>query len=231
MHATGLEPAPQAVPRGHQSRRSSSGVLHGIGRGSMFGLSKGARMIILVIGLIAFFAVHSVRIVAGGFRDRQAAGNVRRWKGIYSLVSLVGFALIIWGWIVFRPEAPQIYEPPAWGRHVAWLLVAAAFVLLAAAYRPAGYIKYWVKHPMLTGVALWAIGHLLANGDLASLLVFGGFLVYAVVDRVAVIPRGDPAPEVKQPLSDLVALVVGLVVFVAFGLWIHPFLFGVSPFP
>ncbi|HHY50732.1 MAG TPA: NnrU family protein [Alphaproteobacteria bacterium] len=188
-------------------------------------------MVILVIGLVIFFGVHSVRIVAGGFRDRQIALNERRWKGLYALLSLLGFALIIWGWIVFRPEAPAIYEPPAWGRHAAWVLVAAAFVLLAAAYRPVGYIKHWVKHPMLAGVALWALGHLLANGDLASVLVFGAFLAYAVIDRIAVIPRGDPAPEVLRPLSDVVSLVVGLAVFVAFGLWIHPFLFGVTPFP
>ena len=177
-----------------------------------------------------FFAVHLVRVVAPGFRQAQLAANPGRWRGLYSLASLLGFGLIVWGWIVFRPEAPQVYDPPAWGRHVAWVFVALAFILVVAAYQPVGYIKKWVKHPMITGVALWSIGHLLANGDLASVLVFGGFLAYTLVDRIAVIPRGDPAPVVKEPRRDLVAIVAGLVAFAIFGSWLHGWLFGVSPF-
>jgi uncharacterized membrane protein len=187
-------------------------------------------MLILIAGLIVFFAAHLVRVVAPGFRESQIAANPGRWRGLYSLASLVGLALIIWGWITFRPEAPEVYTPPVWGRHAAWVLVAPAFVLLVAAYQPVGYIKKWVKHPMLSGVALWSIGHLLANGDLASVLVFGGFLAYAIVDRVAVIPRGDPAPEVKQPRADLVAIIAGLAAFAVFGLWLHGWLFSTSPF-
>ena len=94
-------------------------------------------MWILLLGLLIFFAIHSVRMAAGGFRDRQVAANERRWKGLYSLVSLLGLALIVWGWVVFRGEAPQIYEPPAWGRHLAMALVFIAFVLFAAAEMPA----------------------------------------------------------------------------------------------
>lgn len=187
-------------------------------------------MLILVAGLILFFAIHSVRMVAPGFRDAQLAQSEGRWKGIYSLVSLVGMALIIWGWIVFRPEAPAIYEPPAWGRHVAMLLVWIAFVLAATANMPAGRIKHWIKHPFLTAVILWSVAHLLANGELASLLLFGGFLLYAVVNRLAVIPRGDPAPAVVRPRSDLIALVAGTVLYLIFVLWLHGWLFGVSPF-
>jgi uncharacterized membrane protein len=189
----------------------------------------GNRMVILIAGLVVFFSVHLARVVAPGFRDRQNAANPGRWRGLYSLASLIGFALIIWGWIAFRPEAPEVYSPPAWGRHAASLLVVLAFILLVAAYRPAGYIKKWVKHPMLAGVALWSIGHLLANGDLASVLLFGSFLAYAIVDRIAVIPRGDPAPAVKQPRADVIAVVAGLVAFAVFGFWLHGFLFGVSP--
>ena len=91
-------------------------------------------MLILVLGLVIFFGIHSIRIAAGDFRDTQIATNERRWKGLYSLVSVVGLALIIWGWNVYRPDALEIYEAPAWGRHVASVLVLAAFVLLAAAY-------------------------------------------------------------------------------------------------
>jgi uncharacterized membrane protein len=187
-------------------------------------------MLILVLGLVIFFGIHSVRIAAGGFRDAQVAANERRWKGLYSLVSIVGFALIIWGWNLYRPMAPEIYVPPSWGRHVSWVLVLAAFVSLPAAFLPSGSIKHWLKHPMLVSIILWAIGHLLANGDLASLLVFGAFLVYAIIDRIAVIPRGDPAPAVVQPRSDLIAAGIGLVAFAVFGFWLHGWLFGVSPF-
>jgi uncharacterized membrane protein len=93
-----------------------------------------------------------------------------------------------------------------------------------------GHIKRWVKHPMLAGVALWSIGHLLANGDLASLLLFGSFLAYAIVDRIAVIPRGDPAPAVLEPRGDLVAIIAGLAAFALFAFWLHGWLFGASPF-
>ena len=187
-------------------------------------------MFILVLGLVVFFAVHSVRMVAGGWRERQVAANPRRWRGLYSLGSLIGFALIIWGWIVFRPVAPEVYTPPDWGRHVTYPLVVLAFIIIATSYQPPGYIKHWLKHPMLVAIILWSVGHLLANGDLASVLVFGGFLVYAVVDRIAVIPRGDPAPTVQRPLSDAIAVVAGLVIFAVFGFWLHGLLFGVSPF-
>jgi len=187
-------------------------------------------MLVLVFGLVIFFGTHSVRIAAAGFRDAEIATNERRWKGLYSLLSIIGFVLIVWGWSLYRPNAPEIFEPPSWGRQVASVLVLAAFVFLAAAYLPAGSIKHRLKHPMLVGIILWAIGHLLANGDLASLLVFGAFLVYAIVDLIAVIPRGDPAPAVVRPLSDLIAVGIGLVAFAFFGLWLHGWLFGVSPF-
>ena len=187
-------------------------------------------MIILVLGLLIFFGIHSVRIVASDFRDAQIATNERRWKAIYSIASIVGFVLIVWGWSLYRPEAPEIYERPFWGRPAASLLVLAAFVLLAAAYLPPGSIKRRVKHPMLVGIILWAIGHLLTNGDFASLLLFGAFLIYAIVDLIAVIPRGDPAPAVVRPRSDFIAAAIGLVAFIVFGMWLHGWLFGVVPF-
>ncbi|MHB1109374.1 MAG: NnrU family protein [Devosia sp.] len=183
-------------------------------------------MWVLILGLIVFFSVHSVRMVAGGFRERQLEASPGRWKGIYSLISLVGFGLIVWGWILFRAEAPEIYEPPAWGRHVAMALVWIAFILLAANMR-AGRINAYLKHPFLTGVILWSAAHLLANGDLASVLLFGTFLVYAVVNRIAVIPRGDPAPAVVRPGSDLIAVLAGTALYVVFVLWLHGWLFGV----
>lgn len=187
-------------------------------------------MIILILGLVIFFAVHSVRMVAGGFREAQIAANPGRWRGIYALLSLIGFGLIIWGWWLYRAEAPEIYMPPGWGRHVASLFVLIAFVLLPAAYLPAGYIKHWVKQPMLAATILWSIGHLFANGDLASLLTFGAFLVWALWNRIAVIGRGDPAPQAARPLSDVISIAIGVVIFTVFGFWLHGLLFGASPF-
>jgi len=187
-------------------------------------------MAILVLGLVVFFAIHLVRIVAPGFRAAQIAAGENRWKGIYTVISLVGLGLIIWGWRVYRLEAPEVYAPPEWGRHVTPLLVLVAFILIAAANAPAGYIRHYLKHPFLTGIILWSLGHLLANGDLASLLLFGSFLVYSVVALVAVIPRGDPAPAIVRPRSDIIAIVAGAVVFAVFGFWLHGWLFNVEPF-
>ena len=187
-------------------------------------------MLVLIAGLVVFFGVHSVRMAAGGFREAQIAANPGRWRAVYSLASLAGFALIIWGWALFRPEAPEVYQAPAWGRHAASALVLVAFILLVASSLPAGYLKRWVKHPMLAGVILWAIGHLLANGDLASVLLFGSFLAYSLVNRVAVISRGDPTTAVIQPRSDYIAIGVGIVAFAVFALWLHGWLFGVQPF-
>lgn len=187
-------------------------------------------MLILVLGLVIFFAIHSVRMVAGGFRDAQVAANERRWKGIYALISLIGFGLIVWGWIVYRAEAPELYAPPDWGVNVNWAFTLVAFILFVAAELPAGHLKHRLKHPMLVGTMLFTTGHLLANGDMASVLTFGAFLVYAVVNFFAVIPRGDPAPSVVSPRSDLIATAAGAVAFGIFGMWLHPFLFGVAAF-
>src|SRR6188508_1930290 len=109
-------------------------------------------MLILVLGLVIFFGIHSVRIVAADFRDAQVAAGERRWKGLYSLLSIAGLVLIVWGWRLYRPEAPELYEPPSWGRHLTALLVLLAFVSFAASFLPAGWIKQRLKHPMLAGI-------------------------------------------------------------------------------
>jgi len=186
-------------------------------------------MWILILGLVIFFGIHSVRMVASSFREARLATNERAWKGVYSLVSAIGLGLIIWGWILYRGDAPQIFEPPAWGRHAAMALVLVAFILLASYKLPPGRIRVYLKHPFLVGIMLWSIGHLLVNGDLASLLLFGSFLVYAVANRMAVIPRGNPAPVIVRPRSDLIAVVSGIALYIVFVLWLHGWLFGVSP--
>lgn len=186
-------------------------------------------MWILILGLIVFFAIHSVRMAAGGFRDRQMAISPGRWKVIYVLVSAVGLGLIIWGWVLYRPGVGDLYEPPSWGRYVAMILVWAAFILVPAAYLPPGRIKAFVKHPLLAGIALWALAHLLSNGDLASVSVFGAFLIFAVVNRLAVSARSDPEPVVVKLRSDVIAVVAGTALYLVFVFWLHAWLFGVSP--
>ncbi len=184
-------------------------------------------MWVLIVGLLVFFSIHSVRMAAGGFRERQLELSPGRWKGIYALFSAVGLGLIIWGWTLYRPGASVLYEPPFWGRYVAMAAVWVAFIVVVAAYQPAGYIKSYLKHPFLTGVFLWAAAHLLANGDLASVSVFGAFLIYTVVNRVAVIAREAPSPAPARPRSDLVAVLAGTALYVVFVL-LHGWLFGVS---
>ncbi len=187
-------------------------------------------MAYLILGLIVFFGIHVVRMVAPGFRAaRIEALGEGPWKGIYSVVALVGLVLIVWGWMQYRAEAPQVYVPPEWGRHVTALLVLIAFILLGAGNGPVGRIRATLVHPFLIGIMLWAAGHLFANGDLASVLLFGAFLVYAIVNRIAVGFRSEPAPVFATYRGDIIAIVSGIVLYLVFVLWLHGLLFGVVP--
>ncbi|WP_297511165.1 NnrU family protein [uncultured Caulobacter sp.] len=186
-------------------------------------------MTILILGLVIFLGVHSTRILAGPFRDGQIAASPRRWKGLYSLASGLGFVLIIVGWIKVRPVAPLLYDPPAWGRHATMALVWIAFVLLAGANGPVGRIKATVRHPMLLGTILWSAGHLLANGDQASAILFGSFLVWAIAALASALGRDEPPPVVTKPMADVIAVVAGTVLYAVFVMGLHRVLFGVSP--
>jgi uncharacterized membrane protein len=190
-------------------------------------------MLILIIGLILFLGMHSARIAAPDFRDNfiKARGE-NAWKGLYTVVSLVGFGLIIWGYSMARLNTPVLYVPPIWLTHINLLFMLFSFILLAVYGMPPGRIKAAVKHPMLAAVKLWAFGHLLANGDLASVLLFGSFLVWAIADRISVKRRaGGHEPEmVTGPVrNDIAAIIAGAIVYVLF-LWkLHAWLFGVAP--
>ncbi|RST49797.1 NnrU family protein [Variovorax sp. MHTC-1] len=189
-------------------------------------------MSLLVVGLILFLGIHSVSIVAPAWRDAQVDRRGERvWKGTYALASLVGLLLLIYGYGLARQAPVVLYAPPPGLRHVALLLMLPVFPLLFAAYLP-GRIQRTVKHPMLLAVALWATAHLLGNGTLADVLLFGAFLVWAVVDWISVQHRAVPRRVPGAPpgaLNDIVALAGGLVVYAAF-LWrAHIWLTGVSP--
>ena len=192
-------------------------------------------MIFLVLGLVIFFGTH----LFSAYRSREPGKDIRAkmgqgpYMGLYSLLSIAGFALIVWGYGAARP-APVLYVPPVWTAHINMGLMLFAMVFLAAAYMPTGYIKKAVKHPMLLAVKIWATGHLLANGELNSVLLFGSFLAYGVLDRIAVKKRGDngPGPDVKaNVLGDVGAVVVGLGAYAAIAHWLHPILFGVAAVP
>ncbi|WP_404404738.1 NnrU family protein [Pelagibacterium halotolerans] len=187
-------------------------------------------MWLLIVGLVLFLGAHSVRIVAPQWRDAQVAEHPGAFKGVYALVSLAGLVIIIWGFSLARLETTFLFTPPSWGVHAASLLVILGFIGITAAYLPAGRIKAWLKHPMVVGVALWAVGHLLANGDLASLLLFGAFLIWAIVDRIAAGRRREPVPEAGPITNDILAIAIGTAVGLVFALWLHAPLIGVAPF-
>lgn len=189
-------------------------------------------MSILLLGIILFLGIHSVRIVAPAWRERQMARlGEGGWKGVYSLVSFLGLVLMIWGYGRAWNEGVVLYEPPTGLKHVALLLMLLAFIAFAAYLFPAGRLKARLKHPMLVAVKLWSVAHLLANGDLASVLLFGAFLVWAVADRISVKRRGVPTPAPGPAKWDAIALVFAVLMYLLF-LWrLHYWIAGVYPLP
>lgn len=191
-------------------------------------------MIALVAGLLLFLGAHSVRIVADDWRSaRIASMGEMKWKGLYSLVALAGFALIVWGYGQARLDPLVVWSPPLWTRHAASLLVLPAFVLIAAGNMRGTRIKAALGHPMVLGTKLWAFAHLLANGMLADVLLFGSFLAWAIVDYVSA-RRRDRAAGTVYPAGtlarDALAVAIGVVAWAIFGFWLHGPLIGVRPF-
>ncbi len=188
-------------------------------------------MSLLIIGLVLFLGIHSVSVFAPAWRDRQVAQRGEgAWKGVYTLVSLLGFALLVYGYGVARQAPVLLYTPPSALRHVALLLMLPVFPLLLAAYLP-GRIKTAAKHPMLLATKLWAVAHLLANGTLADVLLFGAFLAWAVADRISLkrrVPRVVPGAPAGAA-NDLIVVFGGLALYAVFLLWAHRWLIGVSP--
>jgi uncharacterized membrane protein len=191
-------------------------------------------MTVLILGLIIFLGVHSTRIIADDWRTAQLTRlGEGAWKGIYSMSSLAGFALIIWGFGLARQQPVVLWVPPVGMRHVAALLTLIAFVLLAATYVPRNAIKSRVHHPMVLGVKVWAFAHLLANGNLADVLLFGGFLAWAVPCFIAARKR-DRAAGTQYPVGTTsgtaATVVLGAVAWAVFAFWLHGLLIGVRPF-
>jgi uncharacterized membrane protein len=189
---------------------------------------------VLILGLVLFLGVHSTRIFADGWRtDMVGKLGPMPWKGIYSVVSILGFVVLIWGFRMARADTLVLWSPPVWARHLTGLLMLVSFVLLAAAYVPRNSIKAKLHHPMVLGVKVWALAHLLANGVAADVLLFGAFLVWAVLSYRAARQR-DRAANTVYPAgtagATAVTVVVGLVAWAVFALLLHGPLIGVRPF-
>jgi uncharacterized membrane protein len=191
-------------------------------------------MTYLIIGLIIFLGAHSVRIFAEDWRTRMIARlGPNGWKAVYSLISIAGFVLLVWGYGQARQAGVVLYDPPVFARHLTGLLVLVSFMLIAAAKVPGNHIKAAVGHPMVAGVKLWAFAHLLANGSLADVILFGAFLAWAIVDFIAARKR-DRAVGTRYPAGSgartAVTVVAGVVAWVVFAFWAHLWLIGVAPF-
>ena len=195
---------------------------------------SGQDMTALIAGLALFLGVHCVRIVADGWRSVQIARiGERKWKGLYALLSLAGFVLLIWGYGQARLDPVILWSPPAWSRFVAALLTLPAFVLVVAGNMRGTRMKGAFGHPMVLGVKLWAFAHLIANGTLAATVLFGSFLVWAIVDFVSLRRRDRALGTVYPPGTlrrDAWALIIGVIAWVVFAFWLHGQLFGVRPF-
>lgn len=191
-------------------------------------------MTILLLGLALFLGMHSLRIFANDWRTRTIASRGEKfYKGVYALVSLASFALIIWSYGLARHNPVVLWNPPRGMNHLAALLMVFSFVLLVAAYVPRNAIKAKLHHPMVLGVKVWALAHLLANGMLADVVLFGAFLVWAVFDFRAARRRdreGNVQYAAGTAKGTTIAVVVGLVVYVVFAAWLHGLLIGVRPF-
>jgi uncharacterized membrane protein len=191
-------------------------------------------MTALVIGLVLFLGLHSTRMVADGARSRFIAQRgLRAWRGLYSLGSAIGFVLIIWGFGQARQAPLVLWSPPEWTRPLTSALTLLGIVLITAAYVPRNALKAWVGHPMVLGVKVWALAHLLIASTLAGVLLFGGFLLWAVWCFASLRARDRAAGQRAAPgqlVPTAIAVVVGAVLWFVFGYWLHGPLIGVRPF-
>jgi uncharacterized membrane protein len=192
-------------------------------------------MTLLILGLIVFLGVHSSRIFADGTRSAFIAQRgPNAWKGLYTLLSLAGFALLVWGYGAARQQPVVLWAAvPTWTKHLAALLTLLSFVLVTAAYVPGNGLKARLHHPMTLGVKAWALAHLLANNTLADVLLFGAFLAWAVLLFISARRRDRAAGTVYAPGSlamTMVTVVVGTLLWAVFAFWAHGWLIGVRPF-
>jgi uncharacterized membrane protein len=190
-------------------------------------------MAMLILGLVLFLGIHSTRIFADGWRSGMIARlGPMRWKGLYSVLSIIGFVVVIWGFRMARADTLVLWSPPVWARHAAALLMVFSFILLVAAYVPRNSIKARLHHPMVLGVKVWALAHLLANGVAASVVLFSAFLVWAVLSYRAARQRDRAANTVYPPGNAAwtgITVAAGLIAWAVFAMFLHGPLIGVRP--
>lgn len=186
---------------------------------------------LLITGLVIFFAAHFYST----FRSRAPGKDIKErlgegpYMGLYSLVSLAGFGLIIYGYMQ-APPTGNLYVGPEWARHASMTLMLVAFILLMAAYVPGTHIKKLIKHPMLSAVILWSVAHLITGASQQKALVFGSFLIFSIVDFIAVSMRSSDEPNsAPRIMQDVIAIIVGAGVYAVMVFWAHEFLFGIPP--
>ncbi len=191
-------------------------------------------MTLLILGLFLFLGPHSVRIFGDAWRTETVARlGEKPWKGLYSLVSLLGFALIVWGYGLARQQPVLLWTPPVFAKHLNSLFTLLAFILIVAAYVPRNHIKARLQHPMVLGVKLWAFGHLLATAKLADVLLFGSFLLWAILSYRAARRRDrvqGTAYAAGSLAGTLLTLVIGVAAWAAFAFWAHAAWIGIAPF-
>jgi uncharacterized membrane protein len=188
----------------------------------------------LIVGLVLFLGVHSIRVFANDWRSQTLARmGEKPFKGVYSLLSLAGFVLLVWGYGQARQQGVMLWNPPNAMRHIAALLTLVSFVLLVAAYVPGNQIKAKLHHPMVLGVKVWALAHLLSNGSLADTVLFGSFLLWSVL-LFAASRKRDRREQVVYPAGTAartaVTVAAGIAAWAAFAFWLHRVLIGVAPF-
>jgi uncharacterized membrane protein len=191
-------------------------------------------MTILFIGLLIFLGIHSSRIFAETARQKFIAQRGENaWKGVYTVVSVIGLGLIIWGYSLARQQPIVLWNPPVATRHIAALLTLLAFILVASTYFKQSWMRVRFQHPMVLGVKVWALSHLLSNGTLADVLLFGGFLAWAVLCFIASKKR-DRLLKTQYPTAQakatILAIVAGVIAWLVMALWLHGLLIGVKPF-
>jgi uncharacterized membrane protein len=189
-------------------------------------------MALLIIGIAAFLGLHLVPTLPG-LRERLVARlGEGPYKRLFALLSVASFILLVYGFA--KAPVIQVWSPPSWTRWVAIVLMLPAFIFLVAAYVP-GQIKAKLKHPFLVAIKTWALAHLIANGDLASIILFASFLAYAAYDRITLKRRTATGlvtvPATGPPSNDAIAVVLGVVLYLAFLFWLHRLLIGTSPLP
>lgn len=191
-------------------------------------------MTLLILGIVIFLGMHLVRVVAPGLRASVIERNGKNaWMGIYTVISLIGLGLIIYGFGEARGVTGMLYNPPVFLKHISLLLMLLAFICLAAGFLPAGRIAVAVKHPQILSIKIWALAHLLANGETSSVLLFTSFLAWAVIMRIS-LKRRQRAGELVLPVfrsstNDLLAVVIGVVAYLLFIWKLHEWLIGVAP--